>query len=142
MVNIKVVGGALFSILVFTLIFNAIEPELTGALLKLEGNMICPPELAESDFNICFSPDGEVIIDGNLKKDLELELEGKICNIPAGEYNNINLCVLGDFWSGKKLYVTGMGLFNKKTITISKIISYAKAGKYIKLLRFAKYIPK
>lgn len=145
-----VIGGLSISALIYLIfqfgvgwiIFDAVEPELTGALIRLEGNMICPPELSDGNFEVCFSHEGGVIVDGNLEKEIILEIEEEICNIPSGSYSKVNVCTLVDFWQGKKLYITGIGLLNKKTIKISTIISYAKAGKYIQLLRFAKYIPK
>ncbi len=140
MINIKIIGGILFTILVWTLIFNAVEPEITGALIKLEGNMICPPELSEENFDICFSSNGEVIVNGNLKKEIILELEENVCKIPIGDYENVNICNFENLWSSQKLYITGMGLF-KKTLSTNKIISYAKTGEYIKLLRIVKKLP-
>lgn len=142
MINIKIIGGILFGILVWTLIFNAVEPEITGALISLEENqMVCPEELAEEDFDICFGSKGEVIVNGNLNKEIILELEKEICSIPKGEYNYVNICVLKDFWSSNKMYVTGMGFLNSKTIKMSKILSYAKAGQYIKLLKIVRRFP-
>jgi hypothetical protein len=137
----KILVGTLFSILVFTLIFNAIEPELTGALIKLEGKMICPPELTEGNFKICFSHDGEVVVDGDLEKEVTLKIEEELCSILPGKYNHVNICTFNDFWNQEKLYITGVSFLNNKTLKISKIIGYAKMGKYIQLLRIAKRIP-
>ncbi len=140
---IGIIVSLIFGFVVYGLIFDAIEPEITGALIKLEGNMICPPELSQGDFNICFSAEGEVIANGNFEKDIQIEVNGQICPIISGKYESVNVCKLEKLWEAEKMYVGGMGILGTtKTVKISTMISYMKSGKYIRLLKFVKYIPK
>lgn len=131
----------IFQFLVTGLVIDTVTTGLTEALINLEGNMICPPELSEEEFNICFSSNGEVIVNGSLKKNLELKLSEKICSIPSGEYENVNVCILENFWQSERLYISGLGFWGSKTLKISRIISYAKAGDYLRILKFIRYIP-
>ena len=126
------------------LVIDAISPELENMLRQLDDKMICPPELSTSDYSVCLGKNGEVVVNGILNKDLAIQLDENqnICSIKAGVYNSEQLCVLNDIWRAEKMYVAGMGFFNKKTIQVSKLISYTKSGQYLRALKILKYLPK
>lgn len=126
------------------LVIDAISPELENALRQLDDKMICPPELSTSDYTICMGKNGEVIVNGLIKKDLMLQLDATadVCSIKSGNYNFEQLCVLANLWKAEKVYIAGAGIFSKKTIKMSKIISYTQSGKYLRALKLLKYLPK
>lgn len=127
------------------LIIDAISPELENALKQLDDKMICPPELSDSNYKLCIGKNGEIIVDGFVKKDLTLQLDNPqdICSIKSDNYNFEQLCVLNNIWKSEEISLIGAGLFKStKTIQMSKIISYTKSGKYIRALKLIKYLPK
>jgi len=130
----------LFQIWATGMVIGALEPALTEAMINLEGNMICPDEFSKEEYEICFGAKGEVVVNGLIKKEISLKLdEGtEICSIKIGEYDNSQICTINDIWRGNKIYATGIGLFNKKTLKISKLVSYAKTGQYLKILKIAR----
>jgi hypothetical protein len=127
------------------LVIDAISPELENALRQLDDNVICPPELSNSDYTICIGKNGEIIVNGLIKRDLTLQLDSPqdICSIKSSTYNFEQLCTLENIWKAEKLFLAGVGLFKTtKTIQMSKIISYTKSGKYLRALKLLKYLPK
>lgn len=123
--------------------FDAIEPGLEEVLRELDGSAICPPEFSDFDYKVCIGRDGEILVDGTIKKDLSFELNsGLSCSIPMGNYQEHQICRLEGLWEAERAYLAGIGLFQKKSVQISKLVEYTKAGKYISVLRLAKNIPK
>lgn len=125
------------------LVIDAMEPALTEILLKLDENqIICPEEFSTTNYNICFGINGGVVVNGNFNKDFEMNLDGnQACIIKKGNYANVNICEFNNLWSSKKIFLSSGAIFGNKGIKISKLISYVKAGKYIKLVKFIKKFP-
>lgn len=125
------------------LAFEAIEPGIEDILRQLEDKAICPPEFTSSDYKVCIGKNGEILVDGIINKEITLELDGGAsCPIPIGSYQEQQICSLESFWRAEKAYLVGLGLFQKKSVQVSQLIKYTKAGKYISALRLAKNIPK
>jgi len=141
--NIAIGAIVMFLIgaVIWTIAFNEVEPLIEEVLLELDNSVVCPPEFSSEDYNICISAKGEIILNGILNEDLELKTEGNdFCTIQKGAYNNQQICILKDLHETKNLYLTGMSV--SKITTGKKLLSYTKSGKYIKMLKFVKYIPK
>lgn len=144
-IPIAVIAIFLFRMWATGLVIDAISPELENTLRQLDDKMICPPELSSSDYSMCIGKNGEIIVDGFVKRDLTLQLDNTqdICLIKSSNYNSEQLCVLGNIWKVEKISVIGVGLFKTTdTVKVSKIISYTKSGKYIRALKLIKYLPK
>jgi len=142
-ITLSAIVLVLFQMWVVGLMFNAIEPEIEKMLLELNDNALCPPELNSSNYQICFGKQGEVFVEGIIKKAITIEPdEGIPCYINEGKYNGEKICTIDDFWKTDKLYIKGLGMFNKKTIKIATLLSYTKSGRYIKALKLLSKIPK
>jgi hypothetical protein len=142
-IPVAVIITFLFQMWATGLIIDTIGPELEDTLNQLDDKMICPPELSTRDYSICIGKKGEVIVNGNINSPLSINLGDSIsCSIPLGKYDNNQLCTLNGLWKSEKLYIIGIGLFNKKTVQITKLLSYTKSGSYLKILKLIKYIPK
>jgi len=132
----------IFYLIVWQIVFEEVEPLIEEALLELDDSMVCPPEFSSADYEICISPKGEIVVNGILNEDLDLKLDSsnEICIIKKGNYENEQTCMMKDLQEAKNLYLTGMS-FSKVT-NGKKLLSYTKSGKYLRLLKFVKYLPK
>ncbi|HUW43713.1 MAG TPA: hypothetical protein VMV95_01990 [Bacillota bacterium] len=142
--NIAIVPilSALFLFWFWGMVFDEVEPVIEDALLQLDNSVVCPPEFASQEYEICIAPRGEVIVNGVLNQDLNLKIDSVIdvCLIKQGTYNKEQVCILKDLGNAKNIYLTGLSV--SKLTSGKKLLSYTKKGKYIKFFRLVKYIPK
>ena len=128
-------------------ILDEVEPQLEKLLDELDKNIICPPEFANENYDVCFNGKGEVIVNGKLGENLELKSAGNsLCLINQGEYIHQGVCQIGSLDK-----MTSLSLSGSITTSLdkSRLIFYLKNVAYLKkpirgllgLGKIVRYIP-
>lgn len=71
------------------LIGSAVESGLSEALDALSASSVCPNEFKTSEFQVCFTKDGDVVAEGKFSEKVTVEIEGfgNSCVINSGQYS-------------------------------------------------------
>jgi len=132
MVNIKAIGGIIFTIFVWIMIANAIEPEIDKILDNLGEKAICPPEFKSQDYEVCFNGNGDVILTGNVVDSLSIETDSNdYLYVSSGNYDS---SIIGNFYNlnkANKLFITGKSI-QTSSINSLQLIKYSKEIIYLK----------
>ena len=149
MATLQAVVGILFTMLAWSMVANALEPEIDRVLDSLGKNAICPPEFQNEGVEVCLNGNGDVILSGYVKEGFSLETDSQdYFYIASGNYDSSIIGKLDNLKKVNKIIINGKGtqavmLNSLQLVKYSKEIAYLR--KPIKqgffLWKKIKYIP-